>query len=88
MRRSQHDDRAAATELGYVFTFLLGVVLLWALYSSKTVLACRPIRVCVTSWMILCVGVFTVIFMLPILVKLRAGLLTFFVIGKSVLACY
>ena len=40
MKRSQHDDGAAATELGYVFTFLLGVVLLsmfgvWA-YGIET----------------------------------------------------
>ena len=40
MKRSKHDEAAAATELGYVFTFLLGVVLLsvfgvWA-YSIET----------------------------------------------------
>lgn len=40
MRSSRHDDGGAATELGYVFTFLLGVVLLsmfgvWA-YSIET----------------------------------------------------
>ena len=40
MKRSKHDEEAAATELGYVFTFLLGVVLLsvfgvWA-YSIET----------------------------------------------------
>ena len=40
MRRNRHDEGAAATELGYVFTFLLGVVLLsmfgvWA-YGIET----------------------------------------------------
>ncbi|MGB0489145.1 MAG: hypothetical protein ACPHK3_01655 [Candidatus Poseidoniaceae archaeon] len=40
MKGSKHDEAAAATELGYVFTFLLGVVLLsvfgvWA-YSIET----------------------------------------------------
>jgi len=40
MKPSNHDDGGAATELGYVFTFLLGVVLLsvfgvWA-YSIET----------------------------------------------------
>lgn len=40
MKPSHHDDGGAATELGYVFTFLLGVVLLsvfgvWA-YSIET----------------------------------------------------
>jgi len=40
MKRSKHDEAAAATELGYVFTFLLGVVLLsvfgvWA-YNIET----------------------------------------------------
>ena len=40
MRQSRHDEGAAATELGYVFTFLLGVVLLsmfgvWA-YGIET----------------------------------------------------
>ena len=39
MKGSKHDEAAAATELGYVFTFLLGVVLsmfgVWA-YSIET----------------------------------------------------
>lgn len=40
MKGNKHDEAAAATELGYVFTFLLGVVLLsvfgvWA-YSIET----------------------------------------------------